>query len=99
MNDYQEDIDYILDNFDFEKVKKVMDALEWKYWDSEEDTVSIYELRRMARSLMKDVYNASDSYHCFLGSGGFEVERWMYPGDTKKYFRLKFVVTEWNNAD
>ena len=94
-----DEIEEILDNFDFEKVKKVMDALEWKYWDSEGDTVSIYELRRMARNLLKDVYNAANSDHWFGGSGGFEVERWMYPGETKKYLYLKFVVAEWNNAD
>ena len=31
MNDYQEDIDYILDNFDFERVKKAMDAMIWSF--------------------------------------------------------------------
>lgn len=93
------DIEDILDHFDFEKVKKVMDALEWKYWDSEEDTVSIYDLRKMARSLLKEVYNASNSEHRFTSCGGFEAERWMYPGETKKYLFLKFVVTEQNNAD
>ena len=94
-----EEIEDILDHFNFEKVKKAMDALEWKYWDSEEDTVSIYELRKMARRLLIDVYNASNSDHWYSSSGGFGAERWMYPGDTKKYLYLKFVVAEWNNAN
>lgn len=98
MNMYEE-IEDILDHFDFEKVKKAMDALEWKYWDSEGDTVSIPELRKKARDLLKAVYNASNSDHWFGGSGGFEAERWMYPGDTKKYLFLKFVVAEWTNAN
>jgi len=94
-----DDIEDILDNFDFEKVKKVMDALEWKYWDSPDEYVTIAELRKMARNLLKEAYIASNSEHWFNSCGGFEVEWWMYPGETRKYFRLKFVVSEWNNAD
>lgn len=92
-------IDDILDNFDFEKVKKVMDALEWTYFDSPNNKITISELRKTARSLLQKVANASNSEHCFSSCGGFEVERWMYPGETKKYLFLKFVVAEWNNAD
>lgn len=94
-----DEIEDILDNFDFEKVKKVMDALEWVYHDSPDNTVSIAELRKMARGLLKEVYNSSNSDHRFTACGGFEVERWMYPGETTKYLYLKFVVSEWNNAN
>lgn len=94
-----EEIEDILDHFDFERVKKVMDALEWTYYDSADSTVSIPELRKMARRLLIDVYNASNSDHWYLSSGGFEVARWMYPGETKKYLFLKFVAAEWNNAN
>ena len=92
-----ETIDYILDNFDFEKVKKVMDVLEWKYWDSPYSTVTIAELRQLARKLLTEVYNEPALDRTILGSGGFEAERRMYPGDTKKYLHLKFVVAEWYN--
>ena len=98
MNMYEE-IEDILDHFDFEKVKKVMDVLEWTYYDSADSTVSIAELRKMARRLLIDVYNASNSDHWYSSSGGFEAERWMYPGETKKYLHLKFVVAERTNAD
>jgi len=98
MNMYEE-IDEILDNFDFEKVKKVMDALEWKYWDSQDSHVTIPELRKKARELLKTVYCKSTfSDHWCAGTGGFEAERWMYPGDTKKYLYLKFIVEEQTNA-
>ena len=93
-----DDIEEILDSFDFEKVKKVMDALEWKYYDSPDSHVTIPELRKNARELLKTVYSAKDSDHWCAGSGGFEVERWMYPGDTKKYLYLKFIVEEQTNA-
>ena len=93
------DIEDILDHFDFERVKKAMDALEWKYWDSEDTTVTIYELRKMARHLLNSAAAQKPSEYWFNACGGFEVERRMYPGDTKKYFYLKFVVTEWNNDE
>lgn len=92
-------IDDILDNFDFERVKKAMDALEWRYYDSPDSIVSIAELRKMARYLLNSANNQKPSEHWFTGCGGFEIERWMYPGDTKKYFFLKFVVSEWSNAN
>ena len=92
-------IDDILDNFDFERVKKVMDAIEWVYWDSPDKQITIAELRKMARKLLNVAYSAEYSDHYCTGSGGFEVERWLYPGDTNKYFSLKFVVTEWYNVD
>ena len=98
MNVYEE-IEDILDNFDFEQVKEAMDALEWKYHDSPDSYITIAELRKMARRLLKDVYNAAPSAHWFAACGGFEAERWMYPGDPKKYLYLKFVVSEWSNAD
>lgn len=98
MNMYEE-IEDILDNFDFEKVKKVMDALDWNYWDSVDSHITIAELRKMARRLLKEAYSASPSDQWFSACGGFEVERRMYPGDTKNYFYLKFVVAEWDNAD
>lgn len=91
------DIEDILDRFDFEQVKKAMDALDWKYWDSAGKTVTIYELRKKARDLLNSADAQTPSEYWFVSSGGFEVERRMYPKDTKKYFYLKFVVTEWDN--
>ena len=99
MSDYQEDIDYILDNFDFEKVKKVMDVLEWKYWDSEGDTVSIYELRKKARHVLKSLISHVEKEVYLIGSGGFEATVMHCEDFEKPVFELKFVVAEWNNAD
>lgn len=94
-----EDIEDILDEFDFEKVKKVMDALEWTYFDSPDSKITISELRKMARHLLTIAYNEEPVEYMFTASGGFQVGRWMFPGDTKKYLTLKFVVAEWTNAD
>ena len=93
-----EQIEDLLDEFDFDKVKKVMDFLDWKYFDTGYgEGRSVGRLRRMARHLLELVYNEEDQEHSFTASGGFHAERWMYPGDTQKYLELKFVVTEWSN--
>ena len=98
MNMYEE-IEDILDNFDFEKVKKVMDAVDWKYWNSPDSQITITELRKTARYLLKEAYNTAASDQWLVATGGLEVRRFMCPGDTKKYLYLKFVVTEWDNAN
>jgi hypothetical protein len=89
-------VDKILDEFDFETVKKTMDALEWPYYDSPDETVSIGELRRMARMLLDEVYDKPPSPEYTIGCGGFEAFRHMSVGDPTKYLSLKFVVTEWS---
>jgi hypothetical protein len=91
-------IEDLLDEFDFDKVKKVMDFLEWKYHGSAYDEISIGELRRMSRYLLEDAYHASPSPEYMIGSGGFEVSRHMFPDDPTKYLTLQFVVTEWSNS-
>lgn len=61
-------IDEILDEFDFEKVHRVMLALNWKWYDTE-GIPSIADLRRMARSLLKQVVESKGIHS--VGSGGF----------------------------
>jgi hypothetical protein len=92
-----EQIEDLLDEFNFDKVKKVMNCLEWKYHGSAYDEISIGELRRMARYLLEDAYHASPSPEYMIGSGGFEAARHMLHNDPTKYLSLKFVVTEWSN--
>ncbi len=90
-------IEDLLDEFDFDKVKRVMDALEWVYYDTPDKQVTIGEIRRMARYLLENAYHANPSLEYFTSSGGFDVTRYMYPGDTHKYFTLKFKITEGSN--
>ena len=92
-----EQVEDLLDEFDFYKVQKVMEALDWKYFDSVDKVPSIGELRKMARYLLNLTYSADPNPDYLTGSGGFEVTRYMYPGDPAKYLTLKFVVTEWSN--
>jgi hypothetical protein len=96
MSDYLHKVDSILDEFDFDKVRTVMKALNWTYFDSEE-VPTISRIYRMARSLLISAYTAEPSQEWSTACGGFEVTRYMYPGDTEKYVTLKFVVTEWSS--
>ena len=97
MSDYQEDIDYILDNFDFERVKKAMDALKWKYYDSADDTVSISELRKMARHVLKSLISHVEKDCHLIGCGGFKATVMHYEDCDKPVFELKFVIEEVSN--
>ena len=92
-----EQVEETLDHFDFEKVRKVMEVLEWSYHDSEDTVASISETRRMARRMLTLAYEAAPRPEYSTSCGGFEATRTMYPGDTTKYLTLKFVVTDWSN--
>jgi hypothetical protein len=50
----------------------------------------------MARYLLENAYNSEDKDHYTTACGGFYVDRYMYPGDMKKYLELKFIVAEWS---
>lgn len=99
-NKIRDDIDQILDCFDFEKVKKVMDFLNWE-WFSSNGVPEIYELRKHARRLMNiavaECIKTNQKY--FTECGGFRVECDKYEDDPKVYIRLSFVLTSWGNCD
>lgn len=68
----QEQIDEIMDNFDFEKVHKMMMAVNWK-WANKESLYSVptvSELRTCARRLL---YRTTDEGIYACGTGGFNV--------------------------
>tara|TARA_R110000822_G_scaffold137410_1_gene274931 strand:- start:2411 stop:2704 length:294 start_codon:yes stop_codon:yes gene_type:complete len=94
-----ETIENILDEFDFHRVQKVMKALDWRWYGTEDVFPSVADLRRQARSLLEDVYHHSDTTCITMGCGGFEATRLMGVGDLNKYLSLKFVVEEGNNHE
>lgn len=65
----EEQIDDIMDNFEFNKVRKVMEFLDWKLWfDGEENRVpEASELRKLAREYLRYVAKHGGT----TGSGGF----------------------------
>lgn len=61
-------IDEILDEFDFERVHKVMVALDWQ-WYNTAGVPSIGDLRRAARSLLQQVVDGKNLR--YTATGGF----------------------------
>ncbi len=64
---WQETIDEIMDNFDFDKVHRCMIALDWK-WDIADckGIPDIVDLRRMARRLLRECVDKNEG-----STGGF----------------------------
>ena len=84
-------IDEILDEFDFEKVHKVMEFLDWK-WGGGVPTIG--GMRKVARNLLKE---AAEGEVVAIGTGGFQVRK--HVGDGTIYLTLEFVVTAWDNYE
>ncbi len=83
----QNQIQEILDNFDFNKVQSVMQHLNWK-WSMGPNNYAIPTIENlvdMATQLLKDAEAASDDPF-IVGCGGFEAEK--SGGD----LNLKFVI-------
>lgn len=88
----QQLIDEILDQFDFQKVKKVMDALNWKWaMGTESHVPDIPELRKQAREMLWDLIRSKDR---MIKSGGLVVEK-----DYDDILELRFEVTSWDTLD
>lgn len=97
----EEQINDIMDCFDFGKVRKAMLALNWTWITSEsnEGAPYEYELRKAARGYLEKVCTLArsggpDSYRC--GSGGFEAEATKF-SDGDVNLSLEFVVASWHN--
>ena len=92
-------INEILDCMDFEKIKKVMDFLNWTWWNTD-GVPEIYELRIFAREQLnrvaKDLIKSGKNRYS-TSCGGFVAEAERDDDDSKIYFNLSFVLTNWNN--
>ena len=104
MNEISEKVKHVLndvfDNFDFERVKKTMDALDWK-WDlstsasppDEKPRVpTLDKIKEEAACLMWECATQDVSV---VATGGFRVEKdFSDPNDP--WMRLSFEVTDWD---
>ena len=92
------DIDYVLDNFDFEKVHKVMEFLEWKW--AGYDEISIGDLRQYARKLIKNCLSGmikGNENQFSIECAGFVVQSYQYDDDVR--FSLRFSLASWDNFE
>ena len=97
----QNDIDEILDCFDFEKVQKVMAFLDWKWHDT--GVPEVYELRKFARKQIRyAVENVIRTGESELGTecGGFYVQVYnKTKEDPTIRICLRFSLTSWDNFE
>ena len=91
-------IEGILENFNFEKVRKTMEFLNWTYYDSEEIPTT-YKLIKSAEKRLKEVYEGAtqNKEDYYSNSGGFKAFA-EYNKETGivDFLQLEFVLTEWS---
>lgn len=83
----QDQIDEIMDNFDFHKVQRVMEFMDWT-WMGEPPGAPA--LRKRARSLLKEVVEKDRLY---AAQGGLRAEHML------GRLRLSFVLECWDAGD
>lgn len=92
------EVEAILDDFDFYKVQKAMQALNWTWSSTEPFVPELGELRRTARQLLSQAYVALDVQDEFsVSTGGFKASGRVFPRSSKKYLRLEFIISSWDN--
>ena len=97
-------IDDIMDNFNFNKVRKVMKHLNWKWALSENGVPEVYELKETARRLLNEclyemIMHGEDSWS--IATGGFAARATNYKGseeseDSSIGLKLSFKVEDWD---
>ena len=99
---HEQTIEKLLDNFDFQKVHKVMELLNWTYWDCS-DIPDLERLRKSAKQALLGalhVSNRTTKKKAKSAYGGFYAEVRKYK-DGEILFSLDFRVTDfnWSNRD
>lgn len=92
---------YILENFDFEKCRKTMVGLNWT-WGLDGQIPSIERLKESAYKRLKDAISVCKKGDCykstyFSSSGGLKGNAWKNRYGHIEAVRLEFVLTEWDS--
>ena len=103
-NEYEKEQDMItniLENFDFGKVQRTMEFLDWR-WGFNEEPVTEEMLRRSAiirlEDAMKMAKNGKHSYTTyFSSSGGLKANAWKNRYGHIEAISLEFIVSDWHN--
>ena len=88
-------IDSILENFDFDKVRNVMNFLNWTWADNE--VPSTYKLINSAKRRLEEAYEISmrENRNCSISSGGLKSSALWDEGQVF-CLELDFVLTSWS---
>lgn len=104
------DIEDFLDDYDFNRVHKVMELLDWKWVNAESLIMTVPrlgELRKSARDLLTRasfnvIHSPGIDASSSIASGGFHARAERYGDDEdegKIYFKLTFEISTWDNYD
>jgi len=86
---WQPKIDEVMDNFDFERVHRVMTFLDWKWHSSEMSVPTIPDMRVQVRRLIRDAINLyATGRDATIGTGGFSVT-------VDGGIHVQFILDEW----
>lgn len=80
-------VEEILKNFDFEKVRKAMLALDWCY-GSDTEVPTIGELFFLAKELLEKTL---ENRYSSISTGGFKATL-----STDGFLSLEFIIADWN---
>ena len=98
----QKAIDDIIENFNWNKVHETMVALNWTWWDSNDEAPTLGMLFRCASKLLHDAYDGAEREKCdyLSATGGFRAQA-IIDDETKEIIslRLAFEVCSWESYD
>jgi hypothetical protein len=88
-------IDYIIENFDWERIHKAMVALDW-FWGDDDEAPSIGRLVIKARDLLTQAATSAAQHdeECHAATGGLRATAWP-DGE----LRLAFEVDLWDTIN
>lgn len=92
----QKAISGIIENFDFEKVHKVMEFLEWGWQDDGVPTIGKLMLSAQKRLEEAFDYCNSNKTNYYTGSGGFHIKADYDKKEGCTYLELSFQLANWD---
>jgi hypothetical protein len=90
-NTLREHQDEIMDEFDFGKVRSVMEFLDWQWGGAEDGVPTQAEMRKWVRDLMAQAYEyaTKSGRNYWISSGGFVVKYDVMDDAFDVYFKLE----------
>jgi hypothetical protein len=96
-------VENILENFDFDKCRTVMDSLNWEWFNTGVPTVD--DLKKSAVERIESAINGlldkenrlSSTDYYFSSSGGFKATAWKNRYGHLESINLEFVLTDWSS--
>jgi hypothetical protein len=87
---YSQQIDYILKNFDFERIWNIMLLTNWTWADKNNKHYipSMKQLKEVAKRLLNEVVKTKKENYWKISTGGFEATKY------NKCLSLQFVITD-----